>query len=206
MRFLRPLLVVLASGGISAGIVTALPGAAHAQDPGAAPPVVEAPKTNTHTYVEGRLGMVGLSPFGVREGGALRFGPAIEASLGIGFTWLDVGLVSRYGNTAAQSEPPGQGRASYVAFGPEIAARKALGAGTTFRVGVVPLYAIAWDPSGSHARVGADALAQLLFTLDAKSRPAWRAGVGLRAGRWAAARGDDAGWTVGVDLLVRSWW
>ncbi len=68
------------------------------------------------------------------------------------------------------------------------------------------MYAIAWDAMGATRRIGADALAQLLFTIDNVSRPAWRAGIGLRAGRYATLDARDPGWSVGVDLLARSWW
>lgn len=171
-----------------------LPKTALAQD-GVLPP--NPPAQTTHTFVEGRLGAVGLQPLGLRDGGRLHYGPAFEIGAGIGFRWLDLGLVGRYGFA---------GTSSYTAFGPEVALRKSLGDGATLRVGVIPLYAIAWDDRGAHRRIGADAIAQLLFTLDNKSRPAWRAGVGLRAGRWATTRTDDPGWSVGIDLLVRSWW
>jgi hypothetical protein len=171
-----------------------VPGSALAQEE--VLPPNPAPAT-THTFVEARIGAVGLQPLGTRDGGALRYGPAFELGAGIGFRFLDLGLVGRYGIASG---------ATYSAFGPELALRKSLGDGATFRFGVIPLYAVVWDARGSHGRVGADAIAQLLFTLDNKSRPAWRAGVGLRAGRWAATRSDDPGWSVGVDLLVRSWW
>jgi hypothetical protein len=163
-------------------------------------PPAPSPAT-THTFVEGRLGAVGLQPLGTRDEGALRYGPTFELGAGIGFRFLDIGLAARYG-----SVPSADTRTSYAAIGPELALRKSLGAGATLRFGVIPLYAVAWDTRGAHSRIGADALAQLLFTIDNKSRPAWRAGVGLRAGRWATVRADDPGWTVGVDLLVRSWW
>ena len=172
---------------------------AHADEEVAEPPphLPVNKQTTTHTFVEGRLGVVGLQPLGERDGGALRYGPAFELGAGIGFRWLDLGLVGRYGIGAG---------GTYTAFGPEVALRKSLGEGATLRVGVIPLYAIAWDARGAHSRVGADAIAQLLFTIDNTSRPAWRAGVGLRAGRWAATRTNDPGFSVGVDLLVRSWW
>ena len=155
------------------------------------------PPATTHTYVEARLGAVGLQPLGTRESGALRYGPAFELGAGIGFRFLDLGLVGRYGTAAGQS---------YAAVGPELALRKSLGDGATLRIGIIPLYAVAWEANGAHSRIGADAIAQFLFTIDNKSRPAWRAGVGLRAGRWATIRADDPGWSLGVDLLVRSWW
>lgn len=177
------------------GLLLAFPAVAHADD--AVTNSDPKPTATTHTFVEGRLGAVGLQPLGVRDGGNLRYGPAFELGAGIGFRFLDLGLVGRYGTHSG---------GSYSAFGPEIALRKSLGDGMTFRFGVIPLYAIGWDARGAHSRVGADAIAQLLFTLDNKSRPAWRGGVGLRAGRWAATRSDDPGWSVGVDLLVRSWW
>lgn len=167
---------------------------ARAED-GLLPP--EPKPATTHTYVEGRLGAVGLQPLGTRESGALRYGPAFELGAGIGFRFLDFGLVGRFGTAAGQS---------YTAVGPEIAVRKSLGDGATLRLGLIPLYAVAWDGNGAHSRVGADAIAQFLFTVDNKSRPAWRAGVGLRAGRWATIRAEDPGWSLGVDLLVRSWW
>jgi hypothetical protein len=165
------------------------------------PPAPEPPKTTTHTFVEARIGAAGMQPLGTHDGGVLRYGPAFELGAGIGFKWLDVGLAGRYGTV-----PVNDARISYAAFGPELAVRKSLGDGATLRLGIVPLYAVAWDQNGTHSRIGADALAQLLFTIDNKSRPAWRAGIGLRAGRWASIRADDPGWTAGVDLLVRSWW
>lgn len=165
-----------------------------------APPPRE-PLTLTHTYLEGRLGAIGQSALGARDGEPMRFGGAVEGSAGIGFRWLDLGLTARYGTV-----PSGDARMSYVAFGPEIAVRKALGDGATLRLGLVPMYAIAWDAAGASRRVGADALAQLLFTIDNQSRPAWRAGFGLRAGRYETLRADDPGWSIGVDLLARSWW
>jgi hypothetical protein len=180
---------------------TTLTSAAAAQYDGAAPVTAPEPKTTTHTFIEGRIGAAGMQPLGTHDGGVLRYGPAFELGAGIGFKWLDVGLAGRYGTV-----PVNDARMSYAAFGPEIAVRKSLGSGATLRLGIVPLYAIAWDASGAHSRMGADALAQILFTLDNQSRPAWRAGIGLRAGRWASIRADDPGWTAGVDLLVRSWW
>jgi hypothetical protein len=174
---------------------------AHAQSDGTEPPPPREPLTTTHTFVEARIGAAGMQPLGTHDGGVLRYGPAFELGAGIGFKWLDLGLAGRYGTV-----PVNDARISYAAIGPEIAVRKSLGFGATLRLGVVPLYAVAWDQNGAHSRMGADALAQLLFTIDNKSRPAWRAGIGLRAGRWASIRADDPGWTAGVDLLVRSWW
>jgi hypothetical protein len=168
-----------------------------------APPPRE-PLTLTHTYLEGRLGAIAQSPLGVRDDEPMRFGGAFEGSAGIGFRWLDLGLTARYGTIP--STPSTESRLSYVGFGPEIAARKALGDGATLRVGLVPMYAIAWDSQGASRRIGVDALAQLLFTIDNQSRPAWRAGIGLRAGRYATLSADDPGWSMGIDLLARSWW
>jgi hypothetical protein len=169
-----------------------IPASAHAQD---VLPANPKPVT-THTYIEGRIGAVGFQPLGTREHGALQYGPAFELGAGIGFRWLDLGLVGRYGTIGT----------SYAAVGPEIAVRKSLGDGATLRFGVIPLYAVAWDSSSAHSRIGADAVAQFLFTIDNKSRPAWRVGAGLRAGRWATLKAEDPGWSLGVDLLVRSWW
>jgi hypothetical protein len=168
------------------------------------PPPAEPAAANAHTFVELRLGLVGLSPLGKSEGGALRYGPAVETSIGMAWTWLDVGLVGRLGTVPSAVSA----RTTYAAFGPEIAARKYLGARTTLRFGVVPLYASAWGGElGAHGRVGVDGIVQLLFTLDDVSRPAWRSGVGLRVGRWwSATTSADPGWTVGLDLLIRSWW
>ncbi|MBI2393483.1 MAG: hypothetical protein HYV09_28135 [Deltaproteobacteria bacterium] len=180
-------------------LVASSPALALAQTVDGPPPE---PLTTTHTYLEGRLGAVGQSPLGTHDSGAMRYGAAVEGSAGLGFRWLDLGLTARYGSVPSERES----RLSYVAFGPEVAVRKALGGGTTLRLGVVPMYAIAWDAEGASRRVGADAIAQLLFTIDNVSRPAWRAGFGVRAGRWATLRAEDPGWTVGLDLLVRSWW
>jgi hypothetical protein len=192
MRFL-PVALALAA--------TTITSLASAQYDGSEPlPPVE-PKTLTHTFIEGRIGAAGMQPLGTRDGGVLRYGPAFELGAGLGFKWLDLGLAGRYGTV-----PVNDSRISYAAFGPEIAVRKSLGYGATLRLGIVPLYAVAWDGNGAHSRMGADALAQILFTIDNNSRPAWRAGIGLRAGRWASIRADDPGWTAGVDLLVRSWW
>lgn len=160
------------------------------------PPPRPEPLTLTHTYLEGRLGAIGQS-----GNEPMRFGGAIEGSAGIGFRWLDLGLTARYG-----AIPGSDQRLSYLGFGPEIAVRKALGEGATLRLGVVPMYALAWDAEGASRRIGADALAQLLFTIDNVSRPAWRAGIGLRAGRYQTLHSDEPSWSIGVDLLARSWW
>jgi len=186
--------------GLALSLVTTSAAAQTYGPPSDGPPPRE-PLTLTHTYLEGRLGAIGHSPVSARDGDPMRFGGAIEGSAGIGFRWLDLGLTARYGTV-----PGSESRLSYVGFGPELAVRKALGDGATLRLGVVPMYAIAWDSQGASRRIGADALAQLLFTVDNQSRPAWRAGIGLRAGRHATLRADDPGWSVGVDLLARSWW
>jgi len=181
---------------------------AHAQvaEPTETPPtpVQPPPANDAHTFLELRLGLVGIAPLGKSEGGTLRYGPAVETSIGMAWTWLDVGLVGRLGTVPSEASA----RTSYFAVGPEVAARKYLGARTTLRFGVVPLYASAWGGEmGAHGRVGVDGILQLLFTLDDQSRPAWRSGVGLRVGRWwTATTSGDPGWTMGIDLLVRSWW
>lgn len=167
---------------------------AAAQSYDGAPPPAE-PLTLVHTYLEGRLGVIGQSA------GQMHYGGAVEGSAGIGFRWLDLGLTARYGTL-----PGADARLSYLGFGPEIAVRKSLGDGATLRLGIAPMYALAWDAAGASRRVGADALAQLLFTIDNQHRPAWRAGFGLRAGRYQPTSGGDASWSIGLDLLARSWW
>lgn len=154
---------------------------------------------SAHTYIDLRGGLVGISPLGQRD---LRYGPAVEVSGGAAWTWLDLGLVGRVG-----SIPAPLGREPYVAFGAEAAGRLWLGGPTTFRYGFVPLYAVAWQPQGeARGRFGVDAIAQLLFTVHDQSRPFFRMGVGLRGGRWWSASPGEATWTVGLDLLMRTWW
>jgi hypothetical protein len=150
-----------------------------------------------HGWAEARLGATGLS--GPSDG--MRFGPSFAGALGTGFKWLDLGVAGRYASVSGDAE-----RLATFGLGPEIALRKRIVTGATFRLAVTPQYVWAFGPH-AHARYGAEAAAQLFFTLEESTSTFLRAGLGLRAGRWASVeRGDPAGWTVGVDLLVRTFW
>lgn len=153
-----------------------------------------------HGYAEVRFSALGVGPLAGQSG--VSYGGALEGSVGIGFRAFDVGFVSRFGSLAGHETTPSL---RYFACGPELAVRRTFG-GLTLRTGLVPTYAVTTDGQTPHGRLGLDGLVQVLFSLDEQSHPAWRAGLGLRAGRWVGTAGEGAGTTVGVDLIVRSWW
>lgn len=155
-----------------------------------------------HGYAEVRLGALGLTPMVPGQSG-LVMGGALEGSVGIGIRSFDLGFVSRFGSLAGHETSASQ---RYFACGPELAVRKPLGGFATFRTGLVPTYALTTDGVSTQGRIGLDLLVQVLFALEDRTRPAWRAGLGLRVGRWVGTQGEGTGTTLGVDLIVRSWW
>ncbi|MGZ6060880.1 MAG: hypothetical protein ACXWVM_00720 [Polyangiales bacterium] len=156
------------------------------------------PDDDRHGWAEARLGAGGLSSF---DDSQMRFGPSIAGAFGTGFKWLDLGVAGRYASVAGPAD-----RLTTFAVGPEVALRKRLGTGATLRLGLTPQYVFAWGLD-SHARYGAEGTAQLFFTLEESTATFLRAGLGLRAGRWASVeKSDPAGWSVGVDLIVRTFW
>ena len=157
---------------------------------------------DAHGYAEVRLGALGLTPMVPGQSG-LVMGGALEGSVGIGIRSFDLGFVSRFGSLAGHETSASQ---RYFAFGPELAVRKPLGGFATFRTGLVPTYALTTDGVSTQGRIGLDLLVQVLFALEDRTRPAWRAGLGLRVGRWVGTQGEGTGTTLGVDLIVRSWW
>jgi len=151
-----------------------------------------------HGWAEARLGAGGLSSEADNQ---LRFGPSFAAAVGTGFKWLDLGVAGRYASAAG----PGD-RVTTFGIVPEVALRKKLGEGATLRFALTPQYVFAWGLD-THARYGAEGSVQLLFTVEESTKTFLRGGLGLRAGRWASAEGAlAAGWTVGVDLVVRTFW
>lgn len=163
-----------------------------------APTATESPEA--HGYAEVRFSALGVGPLAGQTG--ISFGGALEGSVGIGYRAFDFGFVSRFGSLAGHESTPSL---RYFACGPELAVRRTLG-GLTLRTGLVPTYTLTTDGVSTHGRIGLDGLVQVLFSLDDQSHPAWRAGLGLRAGRWVGTAGEGSGTTVGVDLIVRSWW
>jgi hypothetical protein len=151
-----------------------------------------------HGWFETRFGGAGFSTV---DDGQMRFGPSVQAAVGTGFRWLDLGVTGRY-----ESMPTNNGRLTLWGFGPELGLRKRLAPGATFRLAFAPQYMFAVGHD-DHARYGADAMAQLLFNVDDSTSRFLRAGLGLRAGRWTSVDSrDPAGWSVGVDIILRSFW
>ena len=153
-----------------------------------------------HGFAEIRLGALGVTAVGHPT--TLQTGTALEGAVGLGFGAFDVGFVSRFGALSARGNLESQ---RTFACGPEVAFRRPIGP-ATFRVGLSPTYAVTTDGTVTHGRMGAELLVQTLFQFVDSERPVWRAGVGLRAGRWVGTSGEGSGTTLGVDLIVRSWW
>jgi hypothetical protein len=171
---------------------------AAAGDVAAEPPRAD---DDRHGWAEARLGAAGASSLDPAGGGDMRFGPSFAGALGTGFKWLDLGVAGRFASYAGSVD-----RISMLGIGPEVALRKRLGEGATLRLGIISQYVFAWGYD-AHARYGAEANAQLFFTLEESTATFLRAGLGLRAGRWASVeKGDPAGWSLGVDLIVRTFW
>ena len=167
------------------------------------------PTSTQHTWLEARLGSRRWSEKSAGFGGG-----GFDLALGVGWKWLDLGVV---GTFAATSFGDPSTRGEVWTFGPEIATRTALGGGTTLRLALDPLYALetltpGGEPSSTHSLVGGNLLAEVLFTIDEGARPTWRVGVGAHVGKmWPTAGSTgapswDEAWIVGADLIVRSWW
>ncbi len=180
-------------------LVTLLPAIAHS-DASLPDGVAPAETHDVHGFAEIRLGAQGVTAIGRPT--TLQSGTALEGALGLGFGPFDVGFVSRFGALSANGGLESQ---RTFACGPEFAFRHPIGS-ATFRVGLAPTYALMTDGTLVRGRIGADLLVQTLFRFMDSQRPVWRAGVGLRAGRWSSTSGEGYGTTVGVDLIVRSWW
>jgi hypothetical protein len=214
-----PLLLALSfavAGGLSAGL-------AHADDPLGGPSEVPTTEVSPppgptsgpseygppltprkyadgdlHTYLEARLGAATILQHGAG------YGPSVDVSYGLGWTWLDVGAVGHF--AALPMSGPTDANAYQYALGLELATRTSIGGGTTFRFGLDPLYSLESFGGSTHSSIGADALAQLLFTVDDSSRPVWRLGLGFHGGRRWPTSGGEGTWIVGADLIVRTFW
>jgi hypothetical protein len=198
------------AGMLAMGSALALAPAAHAQEVAESAPPEDAPTPappprpkpapeETHAYVELRPGL------GTYADAASGYGPAFGAAFGIAWGWLDLGLAA---NVASLPHDATDTRTTILGVGPEIATRTWLGGPATLRLAVDPQYRSMRAASASTGTIGADVLAQFLFTIDERTVPAWRVGVGVRGGRfWEMGSGDKAAyWTLGLDLVLRSWW
>ena len=155
------------------------------------------PTNDLHTYLETRLGAATMLQ---KSAG---YGPSLDLSYGMGFSWVDVGIVGRFASIPMKDL---DGNARQFSIGPEIATRTYLGGPMTFRLGVDPLYTLETFAGQTHSLVGVDALAQFLFTIDDTTRPVWRLGLGFHGGRRWPTSGGDGIWMVGADVIVRTWW
>ncbi|MEO7093243.1 MAG: hypothetical protein ABI175_08330, partial [Polyangiales bacterium] len=155
------------------------------------------PTSDLHTYLETRLGVATMLQ---RSGG---YGPSLDVSYGMGFSWIDVGIVGRFASIPVKDT---DSSARQFSIGPEIATRTYLGGPMTFRLGIDPLYTLETFNGQTHSLVGIDGLAQFLFTIDDAARPVWRLGVGFHGGRRWNTSGGDGIWMVGADVVVRTWW
>ena len=188
---------------------------APAPAPAPAPDLAPAPapaldEPTQHVWVEARLGSRRWSEKSTGFGGG-----GFDLALGLGWQWIDVGLVGTYSTTGDGSDGS---HAGIWTIGPEIATRTSIGGGTTFRLAFDPLYGLesltpgGGLPGSTHSLVGGNVLAQILFTVDDTTRPVWRVGLGAHVGKmWATGGASDApawdqAWIVGADVIVRSWW
>jgi hypothetical protein len=153
--------------------------------------------SDLHTYLEMRLGAATM----LQQSSG--YGPSLDVSYGMGFSWVDVGIVGRFASIPMKDT---DGSARQFSIGPEIATRTFLGGPMTFRLGVDPLYTLETFNGQTHSLVGVDGLAQFLFTIDDTTRPVWRLGLGFHGGRRWPTSGGDGIWMVGADVIVRTWW
>lgn len=143
----------------------------------------------------------GLGTYADRADG---FGANFGVAGGLAFGWVDLGIALNHVSLPHE----GRDSTSVIGVGPELATRTWLGGPATLRLAVDPQYRVMRDGGASTGTIGADLLAQFLFTLTEETVPAWRVGVGVRGGRfWELGSGDrPAYWTAGLDVVVRSWW
>jgi hypothetical protein len=219
-RTLRPVftLALIASSSLLAAHAGAqeMPTVPVAEEPSEPTPEVAAPSPppndapEQHTWVEARLGSRRWSEKSSGLGGG-----GFDLALGLGWQWIDVGVVGTWSTTGDGADGS---HADIWTVGPEIATRTSIGGGTTFRLAFDPLYGIesltpgGGLPGSTHSLVGGNVLAQILFTVDDTTRPVWRLGLGAHVGKMWATGGEssapswDQAWIVGADVIVRSWW
>lgn len=219
-RWTRSLLVWLLSGATALAFTATAPAAsaqeteastpppAEAQPTEAPPPPEEAPRPRRRVVRDQARGFLeargGLGTYADHAGG---FGPKFGLAGGLAWGWIDLGIAANYASL------PHDGTSEHTTIfgiGPELATRTWLGGPATLRLAIDPQYrqmSFGGAP-GSTGTIGADVLAQFLFTMTEGTVPEWRVGVGVHGGRfWEMGTGDKAAfWTAGLDVVVRTWW
>jgi hypothetical protein len=171
------------------------------EDPGEAPPAPRprrAQRDGARGFVELRGG---LATYASHSDG---FGTNFGIAGGLAWGWIDLGIVLNH----VSIPHDGRDSTSVIGVGPELATRTWLGGPATLRLAIDPQYRAMRDGSVTTGTLGADLLAQFLFTINEETTPAWRVGVGVRGGRWweQGNGATTAYWTAGIDVVVRSWW
>jgi hypothetical protein len=210
----RSLLVWLVSGATALAFAAAAPAASAQETEASPPPAEEAPppevtppparmrrrpaSDRARGFFEARGG---LGTYADHAGG---FGPKFGLAGGLAWGWVDLGIAANYASL------PHDGISEHTTIfgvGPEIATRTWLGGPATLRLAVDPQYRQMSFAGASTGTIGADVLAQFLFTMTEGTVPEWRVGVGVHGGRfWEMGAGKAAFWTAGLDVVVRTWW
>ena len=161
------------------------------------PPVRKASRDGARGFVEAR------GTYGTYGDLASGNGLGLGLAGGLAWGWIDLGIAGSYASLPTHAGD----RIDIFGVGPELATRTWLGGPATLRLAVDPQYRSMREAGASTGLLGADLLAQFLFTISEETTPAWRLGVGGHVGRfWELGTGDRAYWTAGVDVVVRSWW
>lgn len=224
-RRTRTSLVWLLSGATALAFTATAPAAsaqeteASAPPPGEAPPPEapppredapqEAPRPRRRVARDQARGFLeargGLGTYADYAGG---FGPQFGLAGGLAWGWIDLGIAANYASLPRDANDPNGARTTIFGIGPEIATRTWLGGPATLRLAIDPQYRSMSAGGRSTGTIGADLLAQFLFTMSEGTVPEWRVGVGAHAGRfWEMGSGDKAAyWTAGLDVVVRTWW